>query len=413
MVQHPSKPLFYVIESDYNTLSNDEKERRLGDPNLVNGDAKALDPAMFGQPRVEGGWASCIQVVDPTESGSVLCTVHLDEGEAATSVTVAPFKSQDDELFLIVGTSLNMRFFPRSYDTGFIRVYQVFNEGRALEFVHSTDVKHPPTALTPYQGLVLAGIDKAVTMIDIGSKKILRKAQASVVQNVVTSLKVQGRRIAVGDRSESVTYVVHKPKTRELFRIADDAVPRWMTSLDFVDYDTVMGGDKFGNLFLLRCPEAVSIDADEEGSEVRLRSEREYLGGLGTKLEPKMHYYTGDLPMSIQKTRLVSGGEDVVVWTGLGGTIGVLIPIKLRSTFNQMQGIVDGILARTGTLLGRDHLSYRGYYDARKGMVDGDMMERYFQFAEHEKAGLANDVDESDYTNIERKIHDLRSRQAW
>lgn len=41
---------------------------------------------------------------------------------------------------------------------------------------------------------------------------------------------------------------------------ADDTAPRYVTSSAILDYDTMAGADKFGNLFVVRLPEKVNED---------------------------------------------------------------------------------------------------------------------------------------------------------
>ncbi len=46
----------------------------------------------------------------------------------------------------------------------------------------------------------------------------------------------------------------YKRSDNSLYIYADDIVPRHITSALVMDYDTVAGGDKFGNLFMTRLP---------------------------------------------------------------------------------------------------------------------------------------------------------------
>jgi splicing factor 3B subunit 3 len=54
-------------------------------------------------------------------------------------------------------------------------------------------------------------------------------------------------------------------------------------------------------------------------------------------------------------------------------------------------------------LAGRDHLLYRGYYVPVKGVIDGDLCERYLLLPNDKKQMIAGGVDRS-VREIERKI---------
>ena len=146
-LKHPEQPLFYVIESDNNVLSPATRERLVEDAKSRNSDATVPPPEDFGYPRGTGHWASCIQVVDPVESKSVLSSIDLEENEAAVSIAAVPFTSQDDETFLVVGTAKDMVVNPPSSSGGFIHIYRFQEDGRELEFIHKTKVEEPPLEL--------------------------------------------------------------------------------------------------------------------------------------------------------------------------------------------------------------------------------------------------------------------------
>ncbi|OJD22260.1 pre-mRNA-splicing factor rse1 [Blastomyces percursus] len=411
-IKHPEHPLFYVIEADNNILSPGTRIKLLNDSDAVNGDATVLPPEEFGYPRGTGHWASCIQIVDPINSKSVISQVELEENEAAVSVAAVTFSSQDDETFLVVGTGKDMVVNPRSSSAGFIYVYRFQEEGKELEFIHKTKVEQPPMALLGFQGRLLAGIGTDIRIYDLGMRQMLRKCQASVVPHLVVGLQTQGSRIIVSDVQESVTYVVYKYQENRLIPFVDDVISRWTTCTTMVDYETVAGGDKFGNLWLLRCPEKASEEADEDGSGAHLIHERQYLQGAPNRLNLVAHFYPQDLPTSIQKAQLVTGGRDVLVWTGLQGTVAMLIPFVSREEVDFFQSLEMQLSSQNPPLAGRDHLIYRSYYAPAKGTIDGDLCETYLLLPNDKKQQIAGELDRS-VREIERKIADMRTKVAY
>lgn len=348
------------------------RERLLNDSSIVNGDAVVLPPEEFGYPRAPGHWASCIHVVDPVTAKEVLQQVDLTENEAAVSIAAVSFSSQDDETFLVVGTGKDMVVSPRSFSGGFIYVYRFLEDGKELEFIHKTKVDEPPLALLGFQGRLLAGIGSELRIFDLGLKQLLRKCQAQVVPNLIVGLQTQGSRIIVSDVQESVVYVVYKYQENRLIPFVDDVIARWTTCTTMVDYETVAGGDKFGNLWLLRCPQKASEEADEDGSGAHLIHERQYLQGSPNRVALMTHFFPQDIPTSIQKTQLVAGGRDILVWTGLQGTLGILIPFISREDVDFFQTLEQHLRSEDAPLAGRDHLIYRSYYVPVKGVIDGD-----------------------------------------
>lgn len=364
--------MFYVIESDNNTLAPSTKQRLLSDSSVVNGDGVLLPPGEFGYPKAQGHWASCIHVVDPISAKDILQRIDLEDNEAAVSITTVAFSSQDDEVFLVVGTGKDMMVNPRSFSAGFIYVYRFQEEGKELEFIHKTKVEEPPLALLGFQGRLIAGIGINLRIYDLGMKQLLRKCQAEVAPNLIVGLQTQGSRIIVSDVQESIIYVVYKFQENLLIPFVDDVVARWTTCTTMVDYETVAGGDKFGNLWLLRCPQKASEEADEDGAGAHMVHERQYLQGAPNRTNLLCHFFPQDIPTNIQKTQLVAGGRDILLWTGLQGTIGILIPFVSREDVDFFQTLEQHLRSEDAPLAGRDHLIYRSYYVPVKGVIDGD-----------------------------------------
>ncbi|KAI9166718.1 Pre-mRNA-splicing factor rse1 [Paramyrothecium foliicola] len=411
LVKHPEQPLFYTIEADNNTLPPELREKLLADPSVVNGDAQVLPPIDFGYPRGNRRWASCVNIVDPLAE-EVLQTVHLEDNEAAVSVAIVPFASQDNENFLVIGTGKDMVVNPQSFSEGYLHVYRFQEGGRELEFIHKTKVEEPPRALLSFQGKLLASVGKLLRVYDLGMRQMLRKSQAEVAPMQIVSLNSQGNRIIVGDIQQGVTYVVYKPATNKLIPFVDDTISRWTTCTAMVDYESVAGGDRFGNMFIVRSPQKASEEADEEQAGLQLMNARDYLHGTPHRLSLMCHFYTQDIPTSITKTSLVVGGQDILLWSGIMGTIGVFIPFISREDTDFFQSLEQHLRAEDPPLAGRDHLMYRSYYAPVKGVIDGDLCERYTLLPNDKKQMIASELDRS-VREIERKISDIRTRSAF
>lgn len=375
----------------------------LQDPSAVNGDTSILPPEEFGYPRGRGHWASCIHVIDPVVDKKILQQIDLEDNEAAVSIVTVSFSSQEDEVFLVVGTGKDMVVSPRSCTAGFIHVYRFHEDGKEIEFIHKTKIEEPPLALLAFQGRLLAGIGKDLRIYDLGMRQLLRKAQAEAAPNLIVGLQTQGSRIIVSDVQESITYVVYKYQENKLIPFCDDTVARWTTCTSMVDYETVAGGDKFGNLWLLRCPQKASEEADEEGSGAHLLHERQYLQGAPHRLALMAHFFPHDIPTSITKTSPVAGGRDCLLWSGLQGTLGILIPFVSREDVDFFQTLEQHLRSEDAPLAGRDHLIYRSYYVPVKGVIDGDLCERYTLLPSDKKQMIAGELDRS-VREIERKI---------
>lgn len=406
---HPSQKLFYLIESDQ------QVSPATSGPNLTNGhsngDVGPLDPKDFGYPRAAvGKWASCIRIIDIRKK-ETLSKLDLGDDEAAFSMAFCKFTSQDDEEFLVVGTGEGTIMMPNSTRTSWIHIYRMCDDGTDLEFIHKTQVEQPPIALLEFQGKLLAGVGERLRIYDIGQKQLLRKCELKM-GNLVVNLHTQGNRIIVGDAQQSLSFVVYKYSENLLIPFADDSQARHISCSTMVDYETVAGGDKFGNIWVVRCPDLASEEADKDDSGATLVHERSYLMGAPHRLSLLAHFQIGDIPTSIQKTQLVAGGRDILVYGGLMGTIGCLIPFVSKEDVEFFQQLEMFIRSENQSATGRDHLNYRGYYVPVKATIDGDLCERFPLLPRDRQQMIAAELDRS-VREVERKVSDMRNRAAF
>jgi splicing factor 3B subunit 3 len=143
---------------------------------------------------------------------------------------------------------------------------------------------------------------------------------------LITSLTTQGSRILVGDVQESIHFAVYKAPENRLLVFADDTSPRWVTAMTMVDYETVIAGDRFGNIFVNRLPKSLSEEVDNDLTGAGIMNDRSKLMGAAHKTSLLAHFHAGDIVTSMQKVGLVAGGRDILLYTGLSGTVGVLVP---------------------------------------------------------------------------------------
>lgn len=213
-------------------------------------------------------WASCLRVVDP-ENGSTLNKIELGGDEACFTVASVLFKDRNDEEFLVVGTAIGLSLSPVSHQGGRLRVYRYIKAQKKLMLIHTTNVEAPPLALCGFDGHLLVGVGTTLRMYSMGRKRLLRKCEKRGLPTAVRTINCHGDRICVGDLRESFCFVKYTRDRNELNIFADDSTPRYVTAATLLDYQTVAGSDKFGNLFVLRLPEGLSDDGSGSVSSTK------------------------------------------------------------------------------------------------------------------------------------------------
>ncbi|KAJ7819941.1 CPSF A subunit region-domain-containing protein [Mycena olivaceomarginata] len=391
MICHPDNKYFYIVESDNGAASDPMRE------SMQTSDATP--------PVGSGFWVSSIHIFDPIKGENVAC-VPLDYNEAAFSVTIVPFSARAGELILVVGTATNVVQVPRSCTSGFLRTY-TFKENGEIELYHKTEVDDIPLALLAFQGRLAAGVGRALRMYDIGKQKMLRKAENKSFASIIVTLHTQGSRIVVGDMEHSLHYIAYKALDNRLLVVADDTQPRWTSCSTMLDYNTVAAGDRFGNVFINRLNPDISAAVDADPTGAGILHEKPLLNGAPHKTSMLAHFHLGDLPTSIQKATLVAGAREVILYTALHGTIGMLVPLVSRDDVDFLSTLEQHIRTEQGSLVGRDHLSWRGYYVPVKGVVDGDLCETFHLLSTDRQRTIAAELDRT-VGEVMKKLEQIR-----
>ncbi|KIY70657.1 hypothetical protein CYLTODRAFT_419613 [Cylindrobasidium torrendii FP15055 ss-10] len=413
MITHPTNEFFYIIEGDHRVVGDAEVQRRvqelrkLGKP--VDEEVVNLPPDLFGRPRgPAGSWGSCIRVVDPVE-GKTLSVLHLDKDECAFSIAVVPFSARNNELHLVVGTAVGATVNPKSCPAAFLNTYRFVNDGASVELMHKTELDDIPLALLAFQGRLVAGVGKALRIYDIGKKKLLRKCENKNFGSSIVTLETQGSRILVGDMQESMVFVAYKPPENRLLIFADDTQPRWISAAAMVDYNTVACGDRFGNVFVNRLDARVSEQVDEDPTGAGVLHEKPLFMGAPHKTKLLCHFHVGDIVTSLTKVAMVAGGREILLYTGLHGSIGILVPFVSKEDVDFLTTLEQHMRGETDlSLVGRDQLSWRGYYVPVKSVVDGDLCEMFATLPTQKQGAIASELDRT-VGEVLKKLESMRA----
>ncbi|KAF6749635.1 pre-mRNA-splicing factor RSE1 [Ephemerocybe angulata] len=410
-VTHPENNYFYLIEGDHRTLGQDAAQNKLKElkqaGKRIDEEVINLPPDIFGRPKAPAGtWAANVRVIDPIE-GKTIAVVPMDGNEGVFSIAVVPFSARNNELHLVVGTAADTTVSPRTCTQGYLRTYKFVDDGKGLELMHKTELDDVPLALLAFQGKLIAGVGKSLRLYDIGKKKLLRKVENKAFTSAIVTLETQGSRIIVGDMQESIQYVVYKAPENRLLTFADDTQPRWVTASTMVDYNTVAAGDRFGNIFVNRLDDKISDQVDDDPTGAGILHEKSILMGAPHKTNMLCHFHVGDLITSIHKVSLVAGGREVLLYTGLHGTIGILMPFVSKEDVDFISTLEQHMRTEQPSLVGRDQLAWRGYYVPIKAVVDGDLCETYARLSAQKQSAIAGELDRT-VGEVLKKLEQMR-----
>jgi splicing factor 3B subunit 3 len=337
------------------------------------------------------------------------------------SLTTVEFTEKGPETFLAVGVVKDMTLQPRSISSASINLYRFQADFRKLELVHEvciwlntvshltfqTPVDAVPLALAPFQGRLLAGVGSALRIYDIGKKKLLRKSENRSIPTTITWIQSRGDRIFVGDMGEAFHILKYRKAEKQMMLFADCNVPRYLTASTILDYNTVAGADKFGNIFVSRLPEDVS---EENDRDIYGGYEGEgWLNGAPNRMKDVINFHVGDTITSLQKVSMIPGDAGVLLYATISGGIGVMIPFVSREDIDFLSHLEMQLRQAIPPICGRDHMAFRSYYFPVKDTVDGDLCEQYNTLPYARQAEIAASIG-CEVGDIVRKLEEMRAR---
>lgn len=372
--------------------------------------AASMPESQFGVPRPGAGrWAACLRILDVVQSKTV-DIIELDNNETAVSMCLCPFQNRQGELFLCVGTAQDLVFEPRRTCTsGFIHVYRLLENCTKFQLLHKTPIQEIPGALAAYHGRLLVGAGKALRIFELGKRKLLRKCENKKFHNFITSLWItEEDKIIVGDIQHSYQFVKYNRGDNTLDVFADDYIPRWLTSGTMTDPTTIASGDKFGSFFTLRLPDKINklIEEDPAGGSIIWQTRD--IPGAPYKLDMLNSFYVGETITKVVKTTITPGGQEIILYSTIFGTIGAFLPFSSREDIDFFSNLEIHMRTENRPLCGRDHLSFRSYYAPVKSVVDGDLCEQ-FPVIPYDTQKKIADVLERNPGEVQKKLEDMRN----
>ncbi|PVU88073.1 hypothetical protein BB559_005739 [Furculomyces boomerangus] len=472
---------FVIIESDHGTMSPNKWASELVSQGIVDSYEQAreaiLPPIQFGYTR--GGdrcWASCIRVLNPF-NGETLQLIELGENEAAFSIAAVNFHSNLGSTYIAIGTATDVTLRPRTCKEAYILIYKWKQNGEELRFVHRTRVDHVPQALVQFQGKLAAGIGSSLVLYDLGKKQLLKKAQLYGLPSMITRLAVapvsksengnesdeemengeagyvrESTRIIVSDVQESIHYCIYSNYSQQFVVVCDDAIPRFVTSMCFLDRDTIAVADKFGTFCVLRLPEdllaqlkrnsatggysnsqqLLTAIANKRSVSVNTKKKRIGANEAPYKYELLAQYYIGggDIITSMQSVSWQYGGNEtgkkpVLVYTTMLGQVGAMVPltnlqadVEFFTNLEMHMRFEQENTKNLMTSVGNDHMLYRSRISPVKNVIDGTLCEKFSSIPDDGadgttlKSRIADSLDFS-IEEIVKKLEDTRAMNVF
>jgi splicing factor 3B subunit 3 len=401
-----------MLEADHNAYNEETKrEIRSALQNITlteNDQNEELPETQIGTFKAgEGKWGSCVRVLDPVTQQTAH-KLDLDVDEAAVCLTVCYFQQLPERPCLIVGTASNMTLHPRVAPKCTLKTF-LYDDQYNLQLVHATPLDAVPTYLFPFEGRLLVAAGRTLRIYELGKRKLLRKCEYRGIPEGLMWMHATGDRIFAGDLRESLHVFKYRKAENQLYVLADDQTPRWLTSATTLDYNTVLLADKFDSLVTVRVPSAAKGDQQADMSGLRIKADTSYITGQTHKLDTVTSFHVGETVTAVEKAALMPGGAELITYATIMGSIGVFYPIPTREEVDFLQHLEMFMRTERAPLAGREHIMFRSFYQPVSNTIDGDLCEQFSLLRADVQKNLANELDKTP-AEVIKKLEDIRNR---
>jgi splicing factor 3B subunit 3 len=379
-----------IVESDHNAYTDSERVEICRELGQVHGqDSDWTNVACLGS----GKWASCVRLVDPV-SLETSFRIEMGNDEVAIAAAVIYFyQLKDNRPCLVVATATGMSI-QRRAKWSCLKTY-LYDENFIPQLVHVTPLTESedegtPLALCQYEGRLLVSLSRGtrvavIRLYELGKRKLLKKTEyRNSACGGFINIQVFNDRIFAADVGNSIHVLRLNRADGQLHVICDDSIQRYMTCMLVLDYNTVIGADKFDNIFVYRIPSEVREEQSSTGEStlgsggLRLGPDTAYILGKTHKFDMINSFHLGETVTSMQKVVMSVGASEVILYTTLSGSIGILYPFTSKKEYETFLGLETQIRNDMhASLVGRDHMQFRSYYLPVKGVVDGDLIQSF------------------------------------
>ncbi|GFX77483.1 DNA damage-binding protein 1 [Trichonephila clavipes] len=240
-----------------------------------------------------------------------------------------------------------------------------------LQQIAEKEIKGAPYTIVEFNGKLLAAINSTVRLYEWTPERELHN-ECSYFNNIIALyLKTKGDFILVGDIMRSLALLVYKPLEGSFEEIARDHHPNWMTAIEILDDDTVLGAENSFNLFVCQKDSAAPTDED-----------RQHLQEVG-------HFHLGEMVNVFRHGSLVmqhpgeitTPTQGSVLFGSVNGCIGLVtqLPEEYFNFLSDVQAKLTKVIKSVGKI---PHSFFRSFATERKqeqavGFIDGDLIESF------------------------------------
>lgn len=400
-------------------------------------------------------WNSCIQIINMKNNKCELLNEIKFENEYITSYyLIENYYANTDKQLLLIATGKNYKSYPiKKYSIAYVYLYDIYldiknNYSFTINLKFKDKIESLSTALCEYQNKILCGMYKELILYEIGKEHLLKKSRSNIVKEEIISLSINGDRILALTRRSSI-YILKYNEFNALFYtvIADDFYTRYIHKVKFLDYDTIVGSDKFENFFIYRIPKDQYNSNYDSGRHAikdsmtgfMTNSNDSFLHAANLKLVLMNEIHLGEIITELQTIKIKEDFDNnneeenensensnnsnnmntddemdenrikAILYGTLGGGVGMFIQFNKKEDalfFAQMELLLREYIDEP---TGRNIMIAKSQYIPVKNIIDFSLIYEYFNIEPSLQKKIAEELGDKPVNEIKNKISEIRN----
>ena len=400
-------------------------------------------------------WNSCLQIINIKNNNYNLLNEIKFENEYITNYhLIENYYANTDKQLLIIATGENYKLYPiKKYSIAYIYLFDIYldikkNYSFTINLRFKDKIQSLATALCEYQNKILCGMYKELILYEIGKEHLLKKSRSNLIKDEIISLSINGDRILVLTRRSSV-YILKYNEFSALFYtiIADDFYTRYIHKVKFLDYDTIVGSDKFENFFIYRIPKDQYNNFESGRHAIKdsmtgfmTNSNDSFLHAANLKLVLMNEIHLGEIITEFQTIKIKEDFDNnneeenensensansknnnnsddeidenkikAILYGTLSGGIGMFIQFNKKEDalfFAQMELLLREYIDEP---TGRNILMAKSQYVPVKNIIDFNLIYEFFNIDPSLQKKIAEELGDKPINEIKNKISEIRN----
>lgn len=309
---------------------------------------------------------------------------------------ICTFKEIQEDHFLIVSVVKKHDQTTNRYESSSVLVYGLDSSNKQITFVHQTNLEDICYSIQSFQGKkVLLGAGGFLRLYSLGKKQLLLKSEFKKKFKIINNIRVSNDRVFISDATDSIHLIKYNDKNNQFYEVADDLLPKYVTSMDLLDYHSAVIADKFGNISVQRLPQNSDQEYTEDSFNYRFTWEQGYLNGAPVKFDEVVRFYLVNLITDIQEATLIRSNQKTIIYGDIEGKIGLMLPLELKNHLDFFVHFEMLMRDEFLNLTDRNQLVFRSYYGCLKGVIDYDLCLQYFNLPQQKRKAVAEKLERS------------------